>query len=115
MGGLETTNTTQEQILDHNTTSTRADSKKILTSQNINTLMKLNIHTFGDIINLKDNTNQWFDEITLTKLGLKCLYQWTLIKKVPIGLTLLRQQSCWIRLEHNDIIEYLGQIAMKGT
>jgi hypothetical protein len=77
--------------------------------------MKLNIHTFGDIINLKDNTNQWFDEITLTKLGLKCLYQWTLIKKAPVGLTLLRQQSCWIRLEHNDIIEYLGQIAIKGT
>jgi len=110
IGGIDVAGTTQEQILNQ----TPKDFKTVYSRQNLITLTKLNIHTVGDIITVSMHKNQWFGEATLTKLGLDFLLP-HIRREVPIGQTLLRQQSCWIRPEHNDILEYLGQIPITGS
>ncbi len=90
IGGIDVAGTTQEQILNQ----TPKDFKIVYSRQNLITLTKLNIHT---------------------DLGLDFLLPHIKRREVPTGQTLLRQQSCWIRPEQNDILEYLGQIPITGS
>jgi hypothetical protein len=115
MGGTDVTGTTQEQILTYNARSKGTSTQTSWTTQNINMLEKLNVHTVGDILTNADNRNKWFDEQTLNELGLSFLNTWIGTRTAPSGPTLLRQQSCWLRPEHNDILEYLGQTPLPGT
>ena len=101
IGGKDPSGTHEQQLNSHTNQGT------ILDRAQVDTLMSCSIHTYGDLIEQREDCSRWTDTAALSLDFLNILLEDRQLDHRP---TVLRAGSCWTTAD-GSILEYLGRLA----